>query len=253
MTCSASSHVAGALLAAAAALVPATEVGAQDWRFAVSPYLWFPGTDVSVATPQGDVDASISVGDALSDLDFALMGTFEAQSWPWSLIGDLVYTDLTVREPTPFGVLFSRADVRTRLGTLTGYALYRAYDDGALALDVGAGLRAVFLDIDTRLRPAAAPDEVRSRERDEYVDPLLAARAIYQFDPNWFATASADIGGFASRRTATAQAFVSVGYRFDAAWSTQLGYRYLRLERESGSTDTTTELSGPVLGLTYRF
>jgi hypothetical protein len=243
----------GAVLLLAGAVAQTPRAGAQDWSFTLTPNIWLPSTDVSVATPQGDVDASISARDALSDLDFALMGTFEARQGRWSLIGDIVHTQQTARERTPFGALFSRAEVRTRLTTLSGHALYRVHEDPALSLDLGAGLRGVRLDTKTRLIPNMAPETVTSRTEDRWLDPVIAARAIVRFDERWSATVIGDIGGFASSSRSTGQAAITIGYDFNDARSLHVGYRYLRLKRTSGDVEATTTLSGPVVGLSFRF
>lgn len=226
---------------------------APTWTFSASTYGWFSASDVSVATPRGTVETSQSAIDALRDLDLAVMGSFEARRGRWGFIGNLFYTDLTSSQTTPFGAFFSRADVRSRLLTASGHALYRVVTAPNLSLDLGAGVRAVASDIETRLVPGAAPNSLAFGESDEWVDPVVAARAILQIDERWFATTFADVGGFVSDKSASAQVFVSLGYRFNESWSTQLGYRYLRLEREVGSGDSTTELSGPLAGVSYRF
>ena len=51
----------------------------------------------------------------------------------------------------------------------------------------------------------------------------------------------------------TWQAFTSVGNRFNDRWSTQLGYRYMSIEKEIGGADTSIELYGPLLGATAHF
>ncbi len=49
------------------------------------------------------------------------------------------------------------------------------------------------------------------------------------------------------------QAFASVGYKFDARWSVQLGYRYMAIEKKIGEAETSIDLYGPLLGVTAHF
>ena len=84
---------------ACALLAAAGPAAAQDgWSFAASPYVWLPGFSTSAETGRGTVDIDKSTSDAVSDLDFAFMGAFEARSGRWGLILDLIYTDLSTSE-----------------------------------------------------------------------------------------------------------------------------------------------------------
>jgi hypothetical protein len=82
--------------------------------------------------------------------------------------------------------------------------------------------------------------------------PLVAVRFILPFNDKWFATAFVD-GGMTSSDTSTWQVFGSVGYRFDARWSTQVGWRYMDIQKDIGGLDTSFSLSGPLIGVSARF
>ena len=58
-------------------LLAAGPLAAQDtgWEFTITPYAWLPGLSTSVDTRFGTVDSDTSGSDALSDLDFAFMGS----------------------------------------------------------------------------------------------------------------------------------------------------------------------------------
>jgi hypothetical protein len=47
--------------------------------------------------------------------------------------------------------------------------------------------------------------------------------------------------------------FASVGYRFNPRWSTQVGWRYMDIQKDIGGLDTTLDLSGPLIGVSARF
>jgi hypothetical protein len=234
-------------------LLLAGPAAAQEtpWTYSASLYGWLPGVDTSTDTALGTVDSSLSGSDALSDLEMAFMGTFEARRGRWGLIGDLIYADLSTGEDTPFGLAFSRAEVTTTLTAFSGYAAYRVYDTPQVAIDVAGGFRWFDLDLDTSLKAGALPQQDFSSS-DSWANPVIAVRAIVPFGDRWFGTAFADAGGFTGD-SSTWQAFASVGYRFDPRWSAQFGYRYMNVETELDGQDTTVELQGPLLGVTARF
>ncbi len=167
----------------------------DGWSFAFSPYIWTPGVSSSVETRFGTLDADASIDDVLSATDFAFMGAFEARYGPWSLIADLIYTDLTERSDTPFGVLFSEAQLETELAMATFYGGYRIHEDDRVAMDVLGGARAVWLDIDVTLDSGALPSRSFGLS-ESWVDPVVGARARFALTDRWFATALADVGGF---------------------------------------------------------
>ncbi len=227
---------------------------AQDrqWEFATTLYLWGSGITSSIGTSRGPIESEISFGDILKDLDMAFMGVLEARRGPWGFIGDLMYTDVSSTEDTPFGVLFSAADVSTRMTTFSGYALYRAVDAPTGTVDVGVGVRANSLDIDVTLQPGTLPLEAFS-VGDTWVDPLVAGRAKVPLSDRWFATAFVDVGGFGIDSDLTWQVLGTVGYEINDRWSVSMGYRYMSTERTIGGQDVQLELSGPILGATARW
>ncbi|PZQ50516.1 MAG: hypothetical protein DI556_07965 [Rhodovulum sulfidophilum] len=234
------------------ALAGTPAAAADGWTFAVSPYAWLPGITTSTETRRGPVRTEMSTGDVISDLDFAFMGAAEARNGRWGLIVDFIYSDLTSDASTPFGALWSEAQVETRLSATTVYAGYRVLQDEKGSLDVLAGGRFYSLDLALSLKPGRLPGRSASYD-DDWADPVFGLRGRYDFDGKWFTTVVADAGGFSGGSDSTWQAFGSVGYQFNDRWSAQGGWRYLDISREIDGKDVSIELSGPLVGLTYRF
>jgi hypothetical protein len=240
--------VVAGLLAAAAG--PAA---AQDgWTFAVSPYVWLPALSTAVDTPFGRVDVDNSSSDVLNQLDFAFMGAAEARKDRWGLILDLIYSDLSSSAPTPLGVLFSEANVDTKLTAFTTYAAYRVYENERGFVDLLGGGRFYWLDVDLTLEPGLR-DARSFNLSDDWADPVVGARGRVDFNEKWFGTALADYGGFAGASDTSWQVFASVGYQFNPAWSVQGGWRYMAVEKEVEGLDVEIGLNGPLVGFTYRF
>lgn len=236
------------LCALAASSAAAQEGG---WSYAATGYAWLPGVTTTTDTAFGEVESSISAADALSSLEFGFMGAVEARRDRWGLIGDLIYTDTSTSSSTPGGHLFSKGTVDTQFTVLTGYAAYRVAQSDQASFDIAAGFRLFSTDIDGKLKGELL--ETRTFGGSEtWVVPLIGARAILPIAERWTATLVGDVGGTGSDEM-TWQAMASVSYAFRENWSAVLAYRYLSVEKPVGGNDTTIELYGPALGVTYRF
>jgi hypothetical protein len=223
----------------------------SDWSYAATLYGWTPALGTEVVTAFGTVDADLSISDALSNLDFAFMGIFEARNGPWSIIVDGLYTDLSLSQTTPFGVLFSDVAIKTKLAALSGYVAYRVYDSPGIMIDIAGGFRAMGVDMTVTFNPGTLPGQ-SSTASESWVVPLIAARMIVPFNDKWSATAFVDFGATGSDDH-TWQALASVNYAINDNWSTSFGYRVMDLENIIGGRPTAINLSGPFIAASYRF
>jgi opacity protein-like surface antigen len=238
-----------ACLCALAAGPAAAQDGA--WSFAATGYLWLPETKTTADTAFGEVESTLSISDAISDLEFGFMGAIAAQRDRWSLIGDLIYTDLQTGSSTPRGFLFEKGRIDNELTIVSGFAAYRVAETEQVAFDVAGGFRLFSVDVDGKLQGAAVPTETFGGS-ETWIVPLIGARAIMPFADRWTATLSGDFGGTGSDDR-TWQALGSLDYAFNERWSALLAFRYLSFDKSIGGTDTTIEMYGPALGVTYRF
>jgi opacity protein-like surface antigen len=240
--------IAGLLLLAAAA--PAA---AQDgWEFTFTPYVWLPALTNKLHTEFGTVESDTSGSDTLSNLDFAFMAALEARHGRLSLVGDLLYVDLSSENDTPGG-LFGSVETDLKTTAFSGYALYRVAETPNVALDLGGGFRAYSLRADTSLTPGRIDRSPEFDLSEEWVDPLLAARVIGTFNERWSANAVLDVGGFDGSNDSTWQALASVNYAINDRWTVRGGWRYLDIQKEISGLDFETELNGPIVGVGFRF
>lgn len=247
---------AACLLAAAgtasAQTAPAAHSPAADgWTFALSPYVWLPGLSTSIGTPRGTVDVDTSASDAVSDLNFALMGAAEARNGRWGLILDLIYSDISMSQSTPLGLLWEEGEVTTKLTAFTVYAGYRVLETDRASLDILGGGRLYRLDVDFSLSPGVAGG-LDYDLSDDWANPVVGLRGRYAFNDKWYATALGDFGGLGADDSSW-QAFASVGYQFNPTWSVQGGWRYMDVQRQIDNIDVDVSLNGPILGFTARF
>ena len=242
-------RASGCAIGLALSALPAVAQESQ-WAYDLSFNLWLSDTAVSTDTPFGKVDAELSFSDAIQDLDFAFMGTFQARNGPWSVLTDLLYFNLTADAPTPLGALYSEVSTGSKITVLSGYLAYRVHEEPTFAVDLGVGLRGFWADLDTSLVGASAPTQTFSQTKN-WVDPIVAARIRMAFSDDWFGTLMLDAGGTGD--SSTWQALATVGYRLNDSWTLQGGYRYLQSEWDTDNGQSSLESSGPILGVAYRF
>lgn len=212
-------------------LLAASPVTAQDndWLFKATSYIWLPNTDVGVSTPRGSVSGALRASDALDAFDFALMGKFEARRDRLSFAADLFYLNVSADADKPFGGLFDTASVGTKNTAFTVIAAYCVHQTDRFNLDVGAGARASWTDIDVTFSGDILPTESTIRT-DKWVDPIIVMRGKYDFDEKWFGTFDLGTGCFGDSSELTHQAGLGLGYNLNASWSLSGGLRFLDLE-----------------------
>lgn len=240
-------------LAAATAMAWGAGANAQDgrWDYTASVYMFMAETTTGISGPGGgSVESTLKFSDALSNLDFAFMGTFEASNGRWSAIADYMYTDLSFSGDTP-GPTFTGADTSVSTQVLSGYLLYRVLDNADVAVDIGGGFRWFKADAGITLTGGPSPAPSRSFNND-WTDPLLAARVRFPIAPRWFGTAAVDYGGF-SGDSETWQVLLTAGYEINDNWVVRGGYRYLSVDQTIDGSSLSMSQSGPVLGVSYRF
>lgn len=239
-------------LAAAAVTASTTMAAAQqnDWSYAATIYLFMPETKTGLVSPRGPVEGTLSFSDALSNLDMAFMGAFGASNGRWSILTDYNYTKLSFGNSTP-GPAFSGLNTSLKTQFLSGYVAYRAYESPTTQLDVGAGFRWFSTETTFTLTPGAAPGRTE-RVDASWTDPVIAARARFEFSDRWTGTAFFDYGGFSSD-SETYQVLLTADYELNDRWLLRGGYRYISFDHKVNGNDFTFSQSGPLIGATFRF
>lgn len=234
------------------ALLSANGAAAQDldWTYRATIYGWLPSLSASVETAFGTVETEPSASDVLENLDFAYMGSFSAQRGRLGFVADLLYTDLSTEQDTPFAG-FSSGIVDLQLTSLSGYALYRVSTDPKLLFDLGVGFRTFDIRTDVALSAGVLPAASQSIDAT-WTDPLIAARVAVPLNEDWFLMGFADVGGSGSESN-TWQVYGGVGYNFNESWSSQIGYRYMDINKEIGGRDVSIGLSGVAFALSHTF
>jgi hypothetical protein len=260
--------VTAAVMLIASSTAAAAET--RDWQFALTPYVWLPsveGTGDFDTPPDGGGEPEVEIGpvDYLEHLELALMLAGEARKGNWVFRADVVYVDFgnqragvrnvtgpggVVEFPVNAGTTFSLDGLEWQ-GTI-GYVFL---SKPGISLEVLGGLR--YLDVSAELDwqfdgPLnLLPQSGRFSQDVELWDAIVGVRGRATFgNDKWFVPFHLDLGTGDS--DLTWQLFAGLGYAF--SWGDVLAaYRHLEYDQKQGDLLQGVSLSGPAIGVTFRF
>lgn len=223
------------------------------WQNELMIYGWLP--TISMDTRWGSTsstDTSDSMSDIIDDLKMVFIGTYAVRKDKWSFVADVMYLDLgdseTGTHTFPGGATVEATvdmDIKSLLLT-TGIG-YNIVQTDKNILDVIAGVRYMGLEVDLSSDHPRHPGRSAS---NDILDGIIGVRGAYNFNENWYMPYEADIGTGDSELTY--QLFAGVGYKYD--WGdVKLGYRYIGYEMEDDKIIDNLDLSGAVLGVSFKF
>jgi hypothetical protein len=243
---------AGALLAGFAT-APSAE--AQEWRWSVTPYVWFAGVEqkAAVNSTLPTVGIDMDFGDIVDEAQFVLMGKFEASNGRLHFIGELSYADIgsaAVIESANFPNLTAASlGAETFLGTAA--VGYRLLDTGSYWIDGIAGVRYTGTKTDLSFNLAGG-GVLNGGEDENWLDGFVGARGAVKLDSRWSLLGYADVGGGGSNYTW--QAYAGVDYELNPNTHLFGGYRAYKDEYENDDGYLYSVLQqGPIVGATFWF
>ena len=263
---------AGLLVSGGAASAAGVDLYDGEWHYSLTPYTWFPNISQTLQfkTPSGGgktVEVEVKPDSYLSNLEFALMGTFEARKGDWALAMDLIYNDFsdqdgkikTVRGPG--GNLALPIDVNLNVDIQAliweGIGSYTVARSPTGTLDLFGGVRYLGLETSTDLS-FSGPEGIigRSGSRSDRInvwDGIVGVRGEVRIsdEGDWFLPYYLDLG-VGNYSNWTWQGWTGIGYRFD--WGdVVLAYRNLYYSTGGDEIVEDLRLAGPALGATFRW
>ncbi|PRX10235.1 UNVERIFIED_ORG: hypothetical protein BCL66_10426 [Martelella mediterranea] len=250
-------HAADSVTAAPEAY--ASAANASDWALQITPYLWATGVKGKVSPfgvgPTVPVDRSFSEGrDGLNIAGFVnVWGRYDR----FVLSADMMYTDTsdenTYRFPgtTLLPPFEATGKLNTRQFMATVQGGYRVVDTPAFTFDALAGLR--LWHISNEITASGLGRSVSYDESFGWVDPVVGARVFFNLTDRLSVQAQADIGGFDANSDLTWSFLSTANYTLSEHLSFSAGYKIVDTDYEKDGHVYDTRLSGPVVGITYRF
>lgn len=222
------------------------------WRVSLTSYLWLSKIETNAFSHENGqtIESSADFGDLLEDLSGVFVGKSEVQYKRMGVFADLNYIKLSVEQTTQrpiLGPITAEADVATT--TLTTAVFYRVAESDRLTVDLLGGLRYVDLDLDLDLQ---GPGPGLSRGGGESLtDPIVGVRATQRIGARSSLSGYADYG-FGGDTTVW-QVYAGYNYQWTPKLAASFGYRHFDIGVDTADRSTDVTLSGPLIGLTYRF
>jgi len=251
---------------------PPVAADGSTWAVQITPYMWAAGLDGRISPfrhgPTIGVENSFS--DVLDNLNFGGFVNIWGRYDRFVISGDVMYVDTTDDHgsgPLPalqipgLGVAIPPgasvdAKVDTKQFTATLQGGYRMVDTSQFRLDVLAGARFWYISNDVTVTASHALIGTRRASYGEdfgWVDPVVGLSAFLPVTDRLSIQAQADIGGFGAGSDLTWSVLATVNYVVSDHLSASAGYKVLDVDYDRRGHGFDTRLSGPVLGMTYRF
>jgi opacity protein-like surface antigen len=250
----------GAAFCALLALGVATPAAAEDetaspagddWQVSFTPYLWVAGIKSDLEVPgESDVQIDRKFTDTFSSLKFAFMSALNVEHKNFVFFVDGNYISLRSSTEDIEAPEHLSGHVDTKALESTPLLGYKVIHNGSTSLELLGGARILSLKNDIHLElPTREVDFSNDRSS---IAPVIATRLKTPLGGRWSATLYGDVGGMTDLKS-TWQVLAAVNYRLGDHWSLAAGYRHLTLNMGKSKADADVRLSGPLLGVTYRF
>jgi hypothetical protein len=233
------------------AATPQANSASGGWQFSVEPYFFLAGLNGTIGVAGQRAEVNDSFRDIFRNLDFAIMGQFEAHKGNWSILADAMYMSLSGEKVTP-SPFFSDIDVEVKETIIEPAVAYRVFKGERGSIDLVGGVRFWHVKPHITFQPLILP-LVDVEGSKNWADPVVGARGTVSLSPKVFVAGRFDMGGFGVGSDFTGQAFGGVGFQVKPRVALVGGYRYLRVDyvSEEGFIFRTA-MSGIMLGARFK-
>lgn len=226
----------------------------EQWRYSLTPYLWFSGINGNIAVRGIPATVNASFSDLKNNLDSAFAFHFEGQKGDWGYFVDPLYVKLSAgAESDGRSADIDFTQWLVEFGGINRLA-YQPPDlrgkGGEIDLLFGARYWNLNSSIDVN-------GVTKVSGTQAWVDPIIGLRYIGDLSRLWQLSARADIGGFGVGSHFSENFVVLFGYNTSEAGRIILGYRWLGVNRTTGSGSDYFKYDvtyrGPILGYSFLF
>lgn len=224
----------------------------NEWAFTATPYLWITGQEGKVSTlpPAAPAEMDVSFSDVISSMDMSLMGLVETRKGRFGLFTEVFYVGISTDSDTP-GRFYTDADYEQDLWGISLGGSYELSQSNNYELHVVGGVRHWDLDNKFELNAGLLPSRVLS-ERETWSDVFTGLRGKAEINENWYMSGWG-VAAVAGDSDSSLDIYGGVGYKHNDTLSISVGYRHQEVDYDDGLFLFDVEMSGPAIGVTYRF
>lgn len=232
-------------------LMPLT-VGASDWAFRLTPYLWFAGLEGELTPVEGLPSAPVDVSpsQALEDTETGVMVMFDARRGSHGLYLDFIYTDVRSDDDVipQLGITVRSTTKSTLFSAAYEYAFVE-HDRGGVDGLVGAR----YWEVDAKLA-FSGPAGLTGSNKEDWIDPFFGVKSWSMLgSSNFYAAGGLGFGGFGIGSDFFYEFNGNVGYRWSEAIGTAIGYRYFDVDYDASGFKYDVKQQGWQVSLTWSF
>lgn len=246
------------LLALSALQISPVLVQAEDgWDYRLTAYGWFAGLKGDVASIPGGptVPIDVSASDAFSDTEASAMFIVDAKHDQDGIFFDFVYSDVRSDEeliPSPINLTL-KTITKT---TIASIAYERElYSQDKAVVDLLAGAR--YWNIDSELKFGGGKGLLAGKSvsnTEWWIDPFIGVKGRMPLgDSQFYLAGGAGIGGFGISSDLFYELNGALGYQWNDAIGTAIGYRMFDVDYEDDGYVYDVRQQGWQLGLTWAF
>jgi hypothetical protein len=243
----------GLVLALFALPVNAFASGNGDWTFSVVPYVWVTGQEGKVATlpPAEPADLDVSFSDVIDNLDISLMVLMEARKGRFAVFSEIFYVGISTDDADTPGPFYSGTEYEQDLWGISLGGSYELTQSDKYKLEAVTGLRFWDLDNEFQLKAGILPARNISH-REKWNDLFIGLKGKFNLDTRWYLSGWG-VAAVAGDSDSVWDVYGGVGYEYSDSLLLSVGYRHQEVDYENGDFLFDIEMSGPMIGLNFRF
>ena len=226
------------------------------WNFRLSPYGWFAGFKGDIASIPGSslVPIDLSSSDTLNNAKASFNLIFEAKKKNQGILIDFSYSDQRSDETLIDNIdLVMKSTTKTTVAS-TAY-MHEVFNQEDSVVDMLAGIRYWKIDSDLEFGGGLGFLAGKSISHTEsWVDPFVGVKGRTLLNgTKVYTTGAAVIGGFNTGSKLFYDVQAHIGYQWNDAIGTSIGYRLYDLDYENNGFIYDVRQEGLMLGLTWAF
>ncbi|QBY03027.1 hypothetical protein E2K93_00960 [Thalassotalea sp. HSM 43] len=233
----------------------------DEWQFEFTPFVWGAKNEgESGAYRQGPAgqergkqsEVDIDFQTLIDHTDAAFMGNFNARKDNWLLYSELIYLDVNDKQSL---ANYGGQDGNVHID-IEGYVFdmgvgYKVYESSDTELYSYIGARA--MEVDTNIQIETANGANQAQMGSDWVDPLVGIHVIHKINNTFAVQGRLETGGFGVGSDESYLVSAVLDHKLSENWSLKYFYRYMEVDYKDQGFIYNMEISGPGMGITYRF